>query len=841
MKRAPTVGCVLFVLALLTWLLLNGLNVNSARYDSQLEALGDFTRFERGMTREVLTARAGLSRNYDGLVQMENAYDDALMRLRETAGLDAEQTKAIDVLTARATRQENLIERFKSRNALLQNSFAYFGLFSDKLAASEDRPLVTAASALAAAMLRLTLDTSNAAARQVQDRLEELAQLQVPPAEADTVSALLTHGQMLHDLLPDIDTILKSLVAESNNREQDAMLALILKRQLAARASARRTRLLQYISSLMLLCGIIYFGSLLRKRAVTLRRRAAFEHVIADISMLFINSSNERIAADVETALHQLAGWIGADRAYFCGMVGTTQHTYRWSREGVKFGHDWPERVLSLAPRFDGAEDGIVYIPSVKPSHPYDTMNLLAEAGVSGWLCIIATYGNRDGILGFDAVDGGELTYWSEVSLFRMAFDAIGNAIRRARLEGEKDRLQASLQQARRMETIGTFASGIAHNFNNIVGAILGHAEMADARVPSGSRPAANLAEIRRAGERARELVEQILTFGRRGEGRRERVCLKTLVRETSSLLAASLPSHVKLEVSESSEGAMVLGEPGQLQQVILNLCNNASQAMRAPGHIELQIKVRNLRQPLPIGRGRVGPGRFVVISVADPGPGMDEATLERIFEPFFTTRPDGNGLGLATVREIVEQHGGVIGVRSGPDAGTRFDVWLPSGERDEPVSVPHAPDLALRGAGETVLVLDTDRRRLLRHEEILAALGYEPVGFTALAEAIAACRAARTRFDVALVCHLPGGSSLDLAAALHDAAPMLPIILAVPSARDLAMPSLGTSGITELVHHPLMSAELAGALMRCLASSAARTVPRRVAAAPEQISAVTR
>ncbi|MBC9980616.1 DAHL domain-containing protein, partial [Bradyrhizobium campsiandrae] len=98
MKRAPTVASVMFVLALLTWLLLNGLNVNSARYDSQLEALGDFTRFERGMTREVLTARAGLSRNYDALVQMDNAYDDALTRLRETAGLDAEQTSAIDVL-----------------------------------------------------------------------------------------------------------------------------------------------------------------------------------------------------------------------------------------------------------------------------------------------------------------------------------------------------------------------------------------------------------------------------------------------------------------------------------------------------------------------------------------------------------------------------------------------------------------------------------------------------------------------------------------------------------------------------------------------------------------------
>ncbi|WP_426610452.1 two-component system VirA-like sensor kinase [Bradyrhizobium sp. McL0616] len=832
MKPVPTVASFAIVLALLTWLLLNGLNVNSARYDSQLEALGDFTRSERGMTREVLTARTGLSRNYDGLVRMVNAYDDALARLRETADLDVEQTRAIDVLTARAGRQENLIERFKSRNALLQNSFAYFSLSSDKLAASDDRRLVTAASALAAAMLRLTLDTSNATARQVQDRLEELAQLQAPPAEADTVRALLTHGQMLHELLPDIDTILKTLIAESSNREQDAMLAVILKRQLAARASARKTRLLQYITSLSLLCGLIYFGSLLRKRAVTLRRRAAFEHVIANISMLFINSSNERIAADVEMALHQLAGCIGADRAYFACVVGTTTHTYWWSRDGIELEQGWPERALSLAPRFDGGEDGIVYIPKVNASHPHDAMDLLAEAGVSGWLCIMAAYGSRDGILGFDAVRGGALTYWSEVSLFRMAFDAIGNAIRRARLEGDKQRLQASLQQARRMETIGTFASGIAHNFNNIVGAILGHAEMADARVPSGSRPAANLAEIRRAGERARELVEQILSFGRRGEGRRERVCVKTLVDETRALLAASLPSHVKFEVGETTETAVVTGEPGQLQQVILNLCNNAAQAMKEPGRIELSIKSRDLARPRSIGRSELGPGRFVVISVADPGPGMDEATLERIFEPFFTTRPDGNGLGLATVNEIVEQHGGAVAVQSKPDAGTRFDIWLPAGEHDEPQSAHYGSDPALRGAGETVLVIDTDRHRLLRYEEILAALGYEPVGFTRLAEAIAACRAGYARFDAALVCHLPGGSSLDLAAALHDAVPALPIILAAPSTRDLAMPSLKTSGITELVHHPLVAAELAGVLARSLVSSATGRRLRRTAGA---------
>ena len=139
-------------------------------------------------------------------------------------------------------------------------------------------------------------------------------------------------------------------------------------------------------------------------------------------------------------------------------------------------------------------------------------------------------------------------------------------------------------------------------------------------------------------------------------------------------------------------------------------------------------------------------------------------------------------------------------------------------------MSIQNAPGIAGRGAGETVLVLETDRERLLRHEEVLAALGYEPVGFTSSTEAAEACRAARARFDAVLICHQPGTSSaLDFATLLHRIAPTLPIILATPSARDLGAPVLAASGIFGVVRHPLTSAELSGVLSRCVA---APTVP---------------
>jgi len=164
MKVALATVGALCLLALLTWLLLSGLNMNSARFDRELKALGDFTRFERGISREVLTSRAGLSRNYDGLVRLADAYDETLTRLRETTASNPEESAAVEILAARVRRHQELIEQFKTKNALLQNSFAYFYLFGARLAASDDKAVVVAASALAASMLHLTLDTSAAAA-----------------------------------------------------------------------------------------------------------------------------------------------------------------------------------------------------------------------------------------------------------------------------------------------------------------------------------------------------------------------------------------------------------------------------------------------------------------------------------------------------------------------------------------------------------------------------------------------------------------------------------------------------------------------------------------------------
>jgi signal transduction histidine kinase len=821
MKMTPVVVLVSFLLLLLTWLLLSGLNLNSTRFDEQLEALDHFSRLERALNREVLTARAGLSRNYDALARLTDVYDESVHRLRRAAGSDAEESAAIDVLAAGAHRQQDLVEQFKSRNALLRNSFLYFGIFSARLAASDQTPVVAVATTLSAAMLHLTLDTSPAAARDVKTRLEQLAALPDPGGDTASIQAAIAHGGLLHDLLPLTDATLKALMAAATTREQDAVRALIMKRQFAARASARRYRVLLYATSLLLLGALVYLGLQLRARAIALRRRAAFEHVIAGISMRFINAQPHNIDAGIASALADMAECIGCDRAYFVSS-GAAPRQHIWFRPGTSSPPDWPRRAMALTARFKPSADGIVHVPRVDRLPIGENREACVALGLGGWAC--ATGVTKDGsavALGFGAIGRPcRVTAAGELSLLRMALDTIVYALERNSMEKERARLEIRLQRARRMETVGTFSSGIAHNFNNILAGILGHTEMAEEHLAPEARPQRNLTAIRRGAERARDLVDQILTFGRRREGRREHICIKMLVAEAKSLLAPSLPAHVEIKVSETAETAVVSAEPAQLQQVILNICNNAAQAMDKPGVIEIEIGTREISEAKKVSQVEINSGRFVVISISDPGRGMDEATLERIFEPFFTTRHDGNGLGLATARDIVREHNGALQVNSTVGAGTRFDIWLPSLPSHQPVLVRHAPGIAGRGGGETVLVLEADRGRLLRHEEILAALGYEPVGFTGLQEAAQAC-AVRARFDAALLCHQPGASfALDFTATLRELAPNLPIILATTSARDLDAQLLATSGVSEVVHHPLTSAELAGALSRCLTNS---------------------
>jgi signal transduction histidine kinase len=655
----------------------------------------------------------------------------------------------------------------------------------------------------------------------VKERLDQLSQQPAGRADAAaSVEALLAHGGLLHDLLPSVDNTLRAMRALPREQEQDTLRDLILTRQMASRNSAREYRRLLYATSLLLVAFLVHLGLRLKSRANALQRRAAFEHVIARISMRFINARPQSIGAEIDRAVADMAACIGSDRAYFV-LSGPATRVHLWCRPGVSFPPDWPAQAAEVAARLGPTADGIVHVPRVNRLPIGEDRNALERLGLGGWACVTGT--GKDGTvasLGFDAVGRAcRITTPGELSLLRMALDPIVHGVARHSMDMERSRLESRLRQARRLERIGTFTSGIAHNFNNLLGGILGHSEVFEERLAPDTRLARNLAAIRRGAERARDLVDQILAFGRHRDARPRPLNAHALVTEAAALLNVSLPAGIRLSIHEPPVAAIVSGEAAQLQQVILNLCNNAAQAIDGHGHIDIAMEVRDLSTAQRFAHDELAPGRYACIAISDTGHGMNEARLARIFEPFFTTRSAGNGLGLATVREIVCDHGGAINVRSAPGEGSCFEIWLPCSPAGEPMTDLNAP-ATQAGRGETVLMVVAYAKLLLRDEETLAALGYEPVGFMTADAVLSACRTQPGRFDALIVGPLgPLSASLELATALHAMASHLPILLATRSTEEIGADTLVAAGISDVVRWPIVAEEVATALAHGLAS----------------------
>ena len=251
---------------------------------------------------------------------------------------------------------------------------------------------------------------------------------------------------------------------------------------------------------------------------------------------------------------------------------------------------------------------------------------------------------------------------------------------------------------------------------------------------------------------------------------------------------------------------------------------------MQGHGRIDVETAHVELTEQRDLTHGVVKSGCYVVIAVTDTGPGIDDAIFENLFDPFFTTRATGNGLGLATVREIVHEHAGAINVSSHAGKGSRFEVWLPCGALGRS-GMPGRTEEPF-GRGQTILLLSNGREQLLHDEEILAALGYEPVGFLHSEDAVAACGSTPGRFDGILVgCSLSEETARRLPAVLHALAPNLPILVAAYPAETFDVDALVAAGVSEVVSRPIIADEVAAVLARCLQATAAGS-PRATFAA---------
>jgi signal transduction histidine kinase/ActR/RegA family two-component response regulator len=403
-----------------------------------------------------------------------------------------------------------------------------------------------------------------------------------------------------------------------------------------------------------------------------------------------------------------------------------------------------------------------------------------------------------------------------------LAIAALVNQLRRI------EQADQALRQAQKMEALGTLAGGIAHDFNNILGAIVGYGELAQQHAPEDGPLQRYLHNIMHAAGRARALVDRILGFSRTGLAERIPIHIESAVAETLELLRASLPPNIHLETQFLVPDAAVIGDETRLHQVIMNLCTNSLHAMPEGGTLSVAVEPIPLLAPRALNGGTLAVGAYVRVRVSDTGTGIAAEILDRIFDPFFTTKPvgEGTGLGLSLVHGIVADLGGAIEVQSTVGKGTTVLVWLPrASESAKPAAREIRPQP--RGQGEAVMIVDDEPALVALTEEMLAELGYEPVGFGSSTAAIQAFRNDPDRFDAVVTDEMmPELQGTELARAFTSVRPDLPIILITGHGGPDLPERARLAGVSELLGKPVQKGDLALALANALGGRSRRTAP---------------
>jgi PAS domain S-box-containing protein len=384
--------------------------------------------------------------------------------------------------------------------------------------------------------------------------------------------------------------------------------------------------------------------------------------------------------------------------------------------------------------------------------------------------------------------------------------------------EQERKRLEVQLQQSQKLEAIGTLAGGIAHDFNNILGAVMGYAELAMHEVDRASDPYQYLQEVLHAGRRAKGLVKQILTFSHQTEQEQTPVLVKLIIKEVVKMMRASLPATIAIRPNIESD-ALVMGDPTQIHQVIMNLCTNAGYAMQAEGgRLEVSLLEMQLDEESSVNYPNLKSGPYIKLTVADTGPGIQAHDLDRIFEPFFTTKEKGagTGMGLAVVHGIVTSHGGDIFVRSEPGQGARFTVFLPAlKKRVESVIRDHKP---IPTGTERILFVDDEASLANAGRHMLESLGYDVVIRISSEEALELFNSRPDRFDLVVTdMTMPGLTGDRLARMMMQIRPDIPVILCTGFSTSITEEKALESGIRAFINKPVLKRQIGETIRKVL------------------------
>ncbi|MCF8104440.1 MAG: PAS domain S-box protein [Desulfohalobiaceae bacterium] len=393
----------------------------------------------------------------------------------------------------------------------------------------------------------------------------------------------------------------------------------------------------------------------------------------------------------------------------------------------------------------------------------------------------------------------------------------IRDVTERIKAEEERSKLEVNLRQAQKMEAIGTLAGGIAHDFNNILSSILGFTELALSETDKRSTAHQFLQQVLESGERATNLVRQILNFSRQTEEKPKPLQMDLIVKEVLKLLRASIPSTIAINESIAKDLPILIADATKIHQVVMNLCTNAVQAMvDSGGTLTVSLEQTSLELQERTASSDLLPGRYVQLSVRDTGPGIPHGIKDSIFDPYFTTKAkgEGTGLGLAVVYSIVQGLGGLISVSSQPGQGAYFKVLLPVAEQDlnekQADQATEAERTLPSGSGHILFVDDeppiVDFCRIM-----LENLGYSMETRTSALEALELFRADPDRFDLVMTdLTMPHMTGDKLAREIHSQRPNLPIVLCSGFSTTFSDKQAEAIGIRAFIHKPIRKDELA-------------------------------
>lgn len=387
--------------------------------------------------------------------------------------------------------------------------------------------------------------------------------------------------------------------------------------------------------------------------------------------------------------------------------------------------------------------------------------------------------------------------------------------------EQEKRKLiEAQLQQAIKMESIGTLAGGIAHDFNNILGIILGNTELALEEIQKSHPVYISLEEIKMASLRAAEIVRQLLNFSRKSEYQFKSIKIVPVINETLDFLRSSIPTSIDIRRTILDPDVVVLADPVQIKQIIMNLCINSYQAMTdAKGCIDVIVEKVNIRPQDAISGSGLNPGSYVKITVADTGSGIAPEIRDRIFDPYFTTKEvgKGSGLGLAVVLGILKTHNGAILVDNKPDSGSRLFIFLPAADTIPEREISPEP-VALSPGRESLLFVDDDAAITEMFNKILQRIGYQVKIFNDPVLALSVFQSDPDFFDLVITdMTMPKMSGAELARELMLIRPDIPVMICTGHSDFIDAQKAREIGIAAYVTKPIVIKEISTAIRNVL------------------------